>query len=118
MIKVRDTHKFKYADEKCVELAKKIKELVDDKSRYADWFTRDDIKNELIYAIDDLSTYSSAATDDFTIDNDIIDFMRYKLETWFNPDDNKPVPDDEETVSSIMKKTVNKYAVDRSSNRN
>ena len=47
LIKVRDTHKFKYADEKCVELAKKIKELVDDKSRYADWFTRDDIKNEL-----------------------------------------------------------------------
>lgn len=47
LIKVRDTHQFKYADEKCVELAKKIKELVDDKSRYADWSTRDDIKNEL-----------------------------------------------------------------------
>ena len=31
----------------CIELAKKIKELVDDKSRYADWATRDDIKNEL-----------------------------------------------------------------------
>jgi type I restriction enzyme R subunit len=47
LIKVRDTHQFKYADEKCVELAKKIKKLVDDKSRYADWSTRDDIKNEL-----------------------------------------------------------------------
>lgn len=47
LIKVRDTHKFKYDDEKCVELAKRIKELVDDKARYADWATRDDIKNEL-----------------------------------------------------------------------
>lgn len=47
LIKVRDTHEFKYADEKCVELAKKIKELVDDKAKYADWATRDDIKNEL-----------------------------------------------------------------------
>lgn len=47
LIKVRDTHQFKYEDEKCIELAKKIKELVDDKSRYADWATRDDIKNEL-----------------------------------------------------------------------
>lgn len=47
LVKVRDTHDFKYDDEKCVELAKKIKELVDDKSRYADWSTRDDIKSEL-----------------------------------------------------------------------
>lgn len=47
LVKVRDTHNFKYADEKCVELAKKIKELVDDKAKYADWATRDDIKNEL-----------------------------------------------------------------------
>lgn len=47
LIKVRDTHEFKYDDDKCVELAKKIKELVDDKARYADWATRDDIKNEL-----------------------------------------------------------------------
>ena len=47
LVKVRDTHQFKYEDDKCIELAKKIKELVDDKSRYADWATRDDIKNEL-----------------------------------------------------------------------
>lgn len=47
LIKVRDTHKFKYDDDKCIDLATKIKELVDDKARYADWATRDDIKNEL-----------------------------------------------------------------------
>lgn len=47
LVKVRDTHDFKYDDDKCVELSKKIKDLVDDKSRYADWSTRDDIKNEL-----------------------------------------------------------------------
>lgn len=47
LVKVRDTHQFKYEDNKCIDLAKKIKELVDDKSRYADWATRDDIKNEL-----------------------------------------------------------------------
>lgn len=47
LIKIRDTHKFKYDDDKCIVLAKKIKELVDDKSQYADWLTRDDIKNQL-----------------------------------------------------------------------
>lgn len=47
LVKVRDTHKFKYEDEKCIVLAKKIKELVDDKSQFADWSTRDDIKNQL-----------------------------------------------------------------------
>lgn len=47
LIKVRDDHKFVYADEKCVVLAKKIKELVDDKLQYADFFNRDDIKNQL-----------------------------------------------------------------------
>lgn len=47
LVKVRDEHKFKYEDEKCLVLAKKIKELVDDKSQFADWSTRDDIKNQL-----------------------------------------------------------------------
>lgn len=47
LVKVRDEHKFKYEDEKCLVLAKKIKELVDDKAQYADWSTRDDIKNQL-----------------------------------------------------------------------
>ena len=47
LVKVRDDHDFPYADEKCVVLAKKIKELVDDKAQFADWSTRDDIKNSL-----------------------------------------------------------------------
>ena len=47
LIKVRDDHGFCYADKKCLVLAKKIKELVDDKSQYADWATRDDIRNQL-----------------------------------------------------------------------
>ena len=47
LVKVRDNHGFPYADEKCLVLAKKIKELVDDKAQYADWSTRDDIKNQL-----------------------------------------------------------------------
>ena len=47
LVKVRDDHGFPYTDEKCLALAKKIKELVDDKAQYADWSTRDDIKNQL-----------------------------------------------------------------------
>ena len=47
LVKVRDDHDFPYADEKCIILAKKIKELVDDKAQFADWSTRDDIKNQL-----------------------------------------------------------------------
>lgn len=47
LIKVRDDHQFEYADDKCIGLAKKIKELVDDKAQFADWSTRDDIKNQL-----------------------------------------------------------------------
>lgn len=47
LVKVRDDHGFKYEDEKCLVLAKKIKELVDDKAQFADWSTRDDIKNQL-----------------------------------------------------------------------
>ena len=47
LIKVRDDHDFEYADKKCIELAKAIKELVDDKSQYADWASREDIKSQL-----------------------------------------------------------------------
>lgn len=47
LVKVRDTHNFKYDDEKCIELAKKIKLLVDDKTQYADFFVRSDIRNQL-----------------------------------------------------------------------
>lgn len=47
LVKVRDEHKFEYVDEKCLDLAKAIKELVDEKAQYADWSSRDDIKNQL-----------------------------------------------------------------------
>lgn len=47
LVKVRDDHDFVYEDEKCLILAKKIKELVEDKAQFADWSTRDDIKNQL-----------------------------------------------------------------------
>jgi len=47
LVKVRDEHVFEYEDEKCIVLAKKIKELVDDKVQFADWSTRVDIKNQL-----------------------------------------------------------------------
>ena len=47
LIKVRDEHEFEYADEKCIDLAKAIKELVDDKAQYADWSSREDIKSQL-----------------------------------------------------------------------
>ncbi len=47
LVKVRDEHQFQYADEKCLILAKKIKELIDDKQKFADWHNRADIKNQL-----------------------------------------------------------------------
>lgn len=47
LVIVRDEHGFVFEDEKCIELAKKIKELVDDKVQYADFFNRSDIKNQL-----------------------------------------------------------------------
>ena len=47
LVKVRDDHGFEYADDKCLVLAKKIKELVDDKAQFADWSTREDIKSQL-----------------------------------------------------------------------
>ena len=47
LIAVRDAHCFPYAEEKCLALAKEIKRLVDDKSKFADWANRTDIKAQL-----------------------------------------------------------------------
>lgn len=47
LVKVRDDHGFVFADEKCIELSKEIASLVSDKSQYADWSTREDIKSQL-----------------------------------------------------------------------
>ena len=38
---------FEYPDDKMIELSKRIKLIVDDKSRYTDWSARDDIKSNL-----------------------------------------------------------------------
>lgn len=40
-------YEFEYPDDKMIELSKRIKVIVDDKSRYTDWSTRDDIKANL-----------------------------------------------------------------------
>lgn len=47
LIKIRDIHEFEYPDDKCLELAKKIKDLVEDKTQYADFFIRSDIRSQL-----------------------------------------------------------------------
>lgn len=47
LIAIRDKYKFEYADEKIISLAKKVKAVIDDKSKYVDWLAKDDVKNEL-----------------------------------------------------------------------
>jgi len=40
-------YEFEYPEDKMIELSKRIKVIVDDKSRYTDWSTREDIKANL-----------------------------------------------------------------------
>jgi len=40
-------YEFEYPEDRLLELAKKVKVIVDDKARYTDWSQRDDIKAEL-----------------------------------------------------------------------
>ncbi len=47
LVRVRDTHGFEYADEKCLELARKMKPIVDDKIQYANWSTHATIRSKL-----------------------------------------------------------------------
>lgn len=55
LVDIRDREKFEYSQERCIELSKKIKELVDSSSLYAnwlnndyaDWLNNDNIKGEL-----------------------------------------------------------------------
>lgn len=53
----REKYGFEYPDDKMVELARKVKEIVADKSRYTDWSKRDDIrasmKVDLIILLDE-----------------------------------------------------------------
>lgn len=47
LVNVRDTHGFEYDDERCIELAKKIKLLVDDVTIYADFANNNNLKSKL-----------------------------------------------------------------------
>ena len=44
---VAKKYEFEYPDDKMIELSKRIKIIVDDKAKYPDWSTRDDIKANL-----------------------------------------------------------------------
>lgn len=48
LVRVRDDHGFPYEEEKCLALAKDIKVLVNDKAKFVDWKTRNDIKSQLM----------------------------------------------------------------------
>lgn len=47
LVSVRDTHQFEYPEERCIELAKKIKLLVDDMNIYADFINNNNLKSKL-----------------------------------------------------------------------
>lgn len=47
LLAVSKKYDFEYPDDKMVELSKEIKIVVDDKAKYTDWATRDDIKANL-----------------------------------------------------------------------
>lgn len=47
LVSVRDTHQFEYPEECCIELAKKIKLLVDDMTIYADFINNNSLKSKL-----------------------------------------------------------------------
>ena len=51
LLSVSQKYKFEYPEDKMVELAKRIKETVDDNSHYTDWASRDDIKAHLQFDI-------------------------------------------------------------------
>lgn len=44
---VAKKYEFEYPDDKMIELSKRIKNIVDDKARYTEWSTREDIKANL-----------------------------------------------------------------------
>lgn len=47
LVKVRHDREFEYSDAQCIALAKKVRELVADKIKFADWSERTDVKNML-----------------------------------------------------------------------
>ena len=64
---VAKKYEFEYPEDKMIELSKRIKQIVDDKSRYTDWSTREDIKAnlqvDLILLLDELD-YPPVTLDD------------------------------------------------------
>lgn len=44
---IRDKYRFDYSEEKLVELAKKVKAIIDDKAKYTDWSSKSNIKASL-----------------------------------------------------------------------
>lgn len=44
---IKEKYSFDYSDEKLIELAKKVKAVVDDKAKYTDWSSKSDIKASL-----------------------------------------------------------------------
>ena len=67
LVAVRNENKFEYPDEKCVDLSKKIKELIDNTAIYADWNNNDNLKAELADNMIDLlydNGYPPAWNDD------------------------------------------------------
>ena len=67
LVAVRDENQFEYPEEKCIGLAKKIKELIDNTAVYADWNNNDNLKAELADNMIDLlydNGYPPAWNDD------------------------------------------------------
>ena len=54
LVAVRDDNHFEYPDDKCLKLAKKIKELIDNTAIYADWKNNANLRNQLNVDIVDL----------------------------------------------------------------
>lgn len=47
LVELRDKHGFEYADEKCVDLSRKVKELIDGTAIHADWLNNNNLKKTL-----------------------------------------------------------------------
>ena len=47
LVDQREAHGFEYPDERCLALACKIKELIDNSAVYADWLNNDNLKADL-----------------------------------------------------------------------
>lgn len=74
---VRDKNHFDYSDEKCIDLAKKIKTLIENSSVYADWINNSNITAQLNYdmiVLLDENGYPPQWSDD--VFNEIMDHVK------------------------------------------